>query len=564
LSYEVLARKWRPQQFGDVVGQDHVTRTLENAIKTGRLAHAFLFVGPRGTGKTSLARILAKSLNCGKGPTVTPCDACDACREIAAGRSFDVLEIDGASNNSVEQVRELRETVKYAPARGPFKIFIIDEVHMLSTSAFNALLKTLEEPPPYVKFIFATTEPDRILATILSRCQRFDLRRIPMNLLVERLKMVCASEKIQADDDAVLAIARMADGGLRDAESALDQLIAFRGDRIAEEDVLSVFGLVARATIESMTETILQGDMPGVIWKIAEIDEAGKDLQRFVLELMGQFRNVLLCQQLDGEVSGLDVMAHQLDVLRKLAGMADTSRVLRCIEILCETENRMRYAISRRVLLETALLRCARAATVVSIEAILKNLGELRASLGQASSSALPEERGTDPGVGVARPAAPGTASKAVPAARGMQAGEELGFLHSRWDSILDAVGKTSNEARRLLRDARPVCVDGDVLKIGFPAEFGAEGKSFAHPHERRSLEAVVSQLLKRAIHVDCTVIDPEGEVSDQGPVVQAKPEEAAPVAKPAAKRLGRDLLVDPAVQKTLEIFGGTIRDVRE
>ncbi|MDD2347688.1 MAG: DNA polymerase III subunit gamma/tau, partial [Kiritimatiellae bacterium] len=212
MGYEVLARKWRPKGFDDVVGQEHVTRTLKNAIETGRVAHAYLFVGPRGIGKTSLARIFAKALNCTKGPTITPCNECDMCREITAGNALDVLEIDGASNNGVDQVRDLRDQVQFAPAHGTFKIIIIDEVHMLTTAAFNALLKTLEEPPPHVKFIFATTEGDKILPTIISRCQRFDLRRIQTPLIVERLRHICTAEGITIDDDALLATARGAEG----------------------------------------------------------------------------------------------------------------------------------------------------------------------------------------------------------------------------------------------------------------------------------------------------------------------------------------------------------------
>ena len=249
MPYEVLARKWRPQQFDDVVGQDHVTRTLRNAITQKRLVNAYLFVGPRGTGKTSLARIFAKALNCVTGPTEHPCDKCDACREIAAGNSLDVLEIDGASTGGVDQVRDLREGVKYTPVRAPYKIYIIDEVHMLSIPAFNALLKTLEEPPPHVKFLFATTEPQKILTTIISRCQRFDLRRIPSAQLVERLELIARDEGVAVERDALLAIARGADGGMRDAESALDQLIAFCGATITEADVLAVFGLVGRQVL---------------------------------------------------------------------------------------------------------------------------------------------------------------------------------------------------------------------------------------------------------------------------------------------------------------------------
>src|SRR6266404_4832404 len=257
MSYEVFARKYRPQTFDDLVGQPHVSRTLKNAVAQNRLAHAYLFVGPRGVGKTSTARILAKSLNCIKGPTITPCGVCDNCREIAGGNSLDVIEIDGASNNSVEDVRQLRENVRYAPAKGRYKIYLIDEVHMLSSAAFNALLKTLEEPPEHVKFIFATTEPQKVLPTILSRCQRFDLHRIPANLIAQHLQFIAGKEKITLAPAAAHAIAKVADGGLRDAESMLDQLVAFCGEQVSEADVLSVFGFTSQQTVAKFTEKIL-------------------------------------------------------------------------------------------------------------------------------------------------------------------------------------------------------------------------------------------------------------------------------------------------------------------
>src|SRR5438045_699939 len=235
MSYQVIARKYRPQRFGDVVGQEHVTQTLSNAIEQNRIAHAYLFCGPRGTGKTTIARIFAKGLNCTNGPKAEFDETDPRCVEIAEGRSLDVLEIDGASNNGVEQVRDLRETCKYAPASSKFKIYIIDEVHMLSNAAFNALLKTLEEPPAHVKFMFATTEPDKVLPTILSRCQRFDLRRIPIALIVKHLAQIAEKEKVKVEEAALQAIARGAEGGMRDAESTLEQLISFCGENIVEE-----------------------------------------------------------------------------------------------------------------------------------------------------------------------------------------------------------------------------------------------------------------------------------------------------------------------------------------
>ena len=261
MSYQVIARKYRPQRFQDVVGQEHVTQTLAHAIEQKRIAHAYLFCGPRGTGKTTIARIFAKCLNCTGGPKVDFDDSDPRCQEIAEGRSLDVLEIDGASNNGVEQVRELRETCKYAPASSRFKIYIIDEVHMLSTAAFNALLKTLEEPPAHVKFMFATTDPEKVLPTILSRCQRFDLRRIPAALIAKHLTHIAGLEKVKIDPAALYAIARGAEGAMRDAESALDQLISFCGEKIEEADVLSMFGLTAQGQLLELARAVLAGEV---------------------------------------------------------------------------------------------------------------------------------------------------------------------------------------------------------------------------------------------------------------------------------------------------------------
>src|SRR5207248_3143903 len=276
MSYQVIARKYRPQRFEDVVGQEHVTQTLSNAIAQKRIAHAYLFCGPRGTGKTTIARIFAKCLNCVDGPKVDFDDKDPRCQEITEGRSLDVLEIDGASNNGVEQVRELRETCKYAPASSRFKIYIIDEVHMLSTAAFNALLKTLEEPPAHVKFMFATTDPEKVLPTILSRCQRFDLRRIPAALITRHLAEIAGKEKVKIDDAALYAIARGADGGMRDAESTLDQLISFCGDKIEESDVLSMFGLAAESQILGLSQAILAGEVEKALRLLNALANQGK------------------------------------------------------------------------------------------------------------------------------------------------------------------------------------------------------------------------------------------------------------------------------------------------
>ena len=376
-----LPLKYRPKTFDDVVGQEHVTRTLRNAIASGRIANAYLFVGSRGIGKTTLSRIFAKAINCPTPNGVEPCDTCESCRQIAEGRSIDVVELDGASHNKVEDVRPIIEGVQFKPAASKYKIFIVDECHMLTPSAWNALLKTLEEPPPYVRFIFATTEGDKLLATIISRCQRFDLRRI---------RYICEKEGINASEDALLAIARGAEGGMRDALSSLDQLIAFTGDKITEEDALGVFGLVSRKSLEDLAGAILTGDAAAILRAVESFDSAGKDMRRLAGELMQHFRNLLVCQTLGGNAAGIEATPDQIKVLQEQAKLCPASRLFRVTDQLAEMQDKLRYVLSVRTLIEMTLLRAARVATVASIEEVLKAVRELAGRAGAAAPQAVP------------------------------------------------------------------------------------------------------------------------------------------------------------------------------
>ena len=358
MSYQVFARKYRPQIFDDVLGQDHVVQTLKNAIQQRRLAHAYLFVGPRGTGKTSTARILAKALNCVHGPTPTPCGVCDSCREIALGISLDVLEIDGASNNSVDQVRELRDNVRFAPVRGRYKVYIIDEVHMLTQQAFNALLKTLEEPPQHVIFVFATTEPHKVLPTILSRCQRFDLHRIPPRIIAEHLNFIAIQEGVTLATAASNAIAAAADGGLRDAESMLDQLVAFCGASIDEQQVLEVFGLTAEQVVLDLTQAIITRESTKALHLIQAQQEAGKDLSKLLSDLLNFLRSLLIAQ-VDASSLQDEQSEKAKAVTTSLKAKLSTGQLLRLMEILSEVEPTLKWATNKKLHLELAIIRAS-------------------------------------------------------------------------------------------------------------------------------------------------------------------------------------------------------------
>ena len=383
-----LPLKYRPMTFDDVVGQEHVTRTLRNALESGRIANAYLFVGPRGIGKTTLSRIFAKALNCTSPKGVEPCGECENCKQIAAGRSLDVTELDAASHNKVEDVRPIIEAVQFKPTVSKYKIFIIDECHMLTPSAWNALLKTLEEPPPYVKFVFATTEGDKVLATIVSRCQRFDLRRIQTHQIAARLQYICGKEGITADQDALLAIARGAEGGMRDALSSLDQLIAFKGNTITEEDALSVFGLVSRKALEDLAGAILKGDAAAILQSVEAFDSAGKNMRRLAGELLRHFRNLIVYQSLGGQTASLEATPDQIKTLAEQAKLCDASRIFRVADQLAAMEDKLRYALSVRTLIEMTLLRAARIATVASIEELMRAVRALAAQGGGGGSGA--------------------------------------------------------------------------------------------------------------------------------------------------------------------------------
>ena len=383
MSYQVIARKWRPQKFSDMVGQEHLARTLKNAITSGRIAHAYLFVGPRGIGKTTTARIFAKAINCLNPIDGEPCCRCASCRSIADETNVDVIEIDAATHTQVEKARELCEEVLHLPIASKYKIYIIDEVHMLSKNAWNALLKTIEEPPAHAKFIFATTEVQKVLPTVISRCQRFDLRRIKGEDITARLRLICDTENVKISDGALRIIARAADGGMRDAQSLLDQMISFfgTGDNttgITEDQALSLFGLAASADMEMLLRAIVTNDRGTAITAIHRFAEAGKNLEVLYEEILAWLRGILLCRIVDRPAEILEESAERIALYQNIAAVIDPGAVQRLMEQLSASGYLLREAINKQVFMESILLKAMRIAHAVQVEDLIARLNQLR------------------------------------------------------------------------------------------------------------------------------------------------------------------------------------------
>jgi DNA polymerase-3 subunit gamma/tau len=597
MSYQVIARKYRPQRFSDVVGQEHVTQTLSHAIEQKRIAHAYIFCGPRGTGKTTIARIFAKCLNCTGGPKVEFDDQDPRCQEITEGRSLDVLEIDGASNNGVDQVRELRETCKYAPASSRFKIYIIDEVHMLSTPAFNALLKTLEEPPEHVKFMFATTDPEKVLPTILSRCQRFDLRRIPSDLIARHLSLIARQENVKIEQTALFAIARGAEGAMRDAESTLDQLISFCGDTIQESDVLSMFGLTAQTQLLDLSRAILAGEVETSLRQLHQLATQGKDLGRLVSDLLSHFRNLLIFQVSGGDTRMLEVSEAEAASLAQHSKLADAHAFTRIMEVFADAEMRLRDAASKKILLEVTLLKAIEARNAVGLDSVLEQLRRLRSEPGpEIVSIPLPGPSAPPPAIGKpfrAEVSAGRVATEPVPAPSALREQPLAGpsspgerQLHELWSNLLDAVGRVSAFTRTYLLEAHPVAFNKNLLTVGFDPEFEEHIGLVDVPRNHALLQTKLAEFGHPNVQIKFVKAEPPpswrrqvgtadapappaaalaGKKSAAAAAVVTAPGQAAPAREvPAPIPFNKDdFKNDPLIQKALEIFKGQIVEVR-
>jgi DNA polymerase-3 subunit gamma/tau len=555
--YTVLARRYRPQTFTDLVGQEPVARALGNALKSNRVAHAYLFTGARGVGKTSTARILAKALNCVNGPTPNPCGECEICRSIATGEDVDVLEIDGASNNGVDDVRDLRGNVQYMPARSRYKIYIIDEVHMLSKGAFNALLKTLEEPPSHVKFIFATTEVDKVPITILSRCQRFDFAGISPVRIVERLKAIVESEGVQAEPEALEIIARRAGGSLRDGESLLDQLLAFGGERLTADQVHHLLGTAGDERILAFGEAVVQRDPKQALDLLAEAAATGLQPGELLDQLLAYWRDLMVVQCGGTEGRDLSVPARHHDTLRKQARTMSLDAILAGLDILSTTKSRLRGSSHARTLLEMALVRLCKLHDLVSLSQLAQWLEQGR-----------PDARGgTAPVVGSVSPPrmslAEAVKKKSLTDANGGESppGEAIVPSEANWPGLLSQIVPSVGNmlGAELAKAGAPAIIGPNNLVFRFPAGYNQAREYCQAPERLARIEDAIHRITGRSWMVRI-----EADPVRVAAVSQAEPANGAAQAVHAKRMPREEAEKVPLVKRALEVLGAAIQRVDE
>jgi DNA polymerase-3 subunit gamma/tau len=531
--YEVLARKWRPQVFQDVIGQEHVTQTLINAFRAERLAHAYLFSGPRGVGKTSVARILAKAMNCKQGEPGIPCNRCPSCVEITQGSSVDVQEIDGASNRGIDEIRELRENIRYMPSSGTYRVYIIDEVHMLTLQAFNALLKTLEEPPPHVKFIFATTEPHKVPVTILSRCQKFDFKRISLQTIVKQLERVTAEESIEISRSGLSLIAREAEGSMRDAESLLDQVISYTGSMVQDRQITDILGIIDRSLLFETSQAILDGSAKRCMEIVDQIYNYGYDMKEFYRGLMDQFRNLLVSLVAPDETL-LDMIDKDREELKSQAEKAGAEKLQHILNLLIAREENLRQSSHPRLVLETVMIKLCQLGEYLSFEELLRKMEVLEEKLISSSLAADPLPASgqlSDPGVD--------WQAQNSPAAPAGDAGNLID--KEKWSDFLKFLASKNRAMANVLKEWPLLHASADTVEIG-------KGRStfsstyFDEPERHRKLTELCRLFFKKEVQIKMS------------PFRQEERED-----KPTQAETKRSNL-PPPVQDVLDIFQGELK----
>ena len=539
MSYEVLARKWRPKVFEDVIGQEHVTQTLINAIKTDRLAHAYLFSGARGVGKTSVARILAKAINCEEGEPGIPCDHCQSCTEIAKGSSVDVQEIDGASNRGIDEIRELRENIKYMPSSSKFRVYIIDEVHMLTLPAFNALLKTLEEPPPHVKFIFATTEPHKVPITILSRCQRFDFKRIPVGKVLEQLERIAKEEGIEANKSALTIIARESEGSMRDAESLLDQVVSFTGAKIEDKDISDILGIIDRDLVLECSRAIIDGSPEKCMQIVERIYAYGFDIKEFYRILIDQFRDLLI--SLVAPKSDLiNITGSDRTEIDRQAKEAGLEKLQQSLTLLIAREQNLKFSSHPRLVLETIMIKLCRLGEVLSFDELIGKMDALEKRLNSFPAGEI-ERAGQISEPGRNWEIEKDGDREAETTDKPLDKGD--------WNGLLNHLASKNKAMANVLKDWHLVGVNGDTLEIA--AGGNAFSSSYFDDTERLDKFTRLCRDFCERDFVIKVVNDPVGTKTSENALEEKKDE-------PEKKR--HSDLPQP-VQDVLQIFQGEIKE---
>ena len=538
MTYEVLARKWRPQTFENVIGQEHVTATLMNALKSDRLAHAYLLSGPRGIGKTTVARILAKAVNCKDGTSGNPCNVCRSCVEITSGTSIDVQEIDGASNRGIDEIRDLRDNIRYMPSGGRYRICIIDEVHMLTMPAFNALLKTLEEPPPHVKFIFATTEAHKVPVTILSRCQRFDLRKIAFSEIIKHLRYISDTENLTVSDHALSLVARQSGGSMRDAESLLDQVIAFTGSEIKDSDVVNILGIIDNILLSEILTAVVENNPAAVLSAVSLAYNRGYDMKDFYSLLLEQFRNLLVAG-IDPEKFSENIVAEEKERLISLAEKAGFSRCQAYLDFLVSKESNIRYTLSPRIVMETILVRACTLGDYYSFAELLHKVEALEKCLSDSETKHAETDRRDykkqDFPVSdyqIREDAGAGQMQTSLP--------QEKDYPFS-WEKIIAHIKTENKVLATMLKDIRFSDYKAGNIHLIAPA-----GKfNYFSKHENlAALEKVIENFIKRQISIK---IDYE---SADAKLAEDNFKEKNHINSPAP---------DTGVQSVLKMFDGTV-----
>ena len=543
--YIVIARKWRPATFDEVIGQEHVTRTLKNAITSARVAHAYLFTGPRGVGKTTVARVLAKSLNCAEGPTTDPCGKCPACTEIAQGTSMDVMEIDGASNRGIDEIRNLRESVRYASVGGKKKVYIIDEVHMLTQEAFNALLKTLEEPPSHVVFVFATTQPLKVPRTIVSRCQRFDFRRIPAGRISARLKEICETEGFTCEDNALAMISQRAEGSMRDAQSMLEQVLAFSGGSATDVDIRPIMGLRGSETVSAITRAIMGGDEAAVLSLSGEAFDAGVDPLDLVVSLTEWIRYLLIVS-VDAESRELESLTDETRrELREETDGVTTEHLLSLLAMIADSEDTIKRAGHQRYLLESVLLRMAHVRSIAKISSLVELL---KGTGGEGPAEGTPVK----PAPADRRP---GAGPKKTPKKKASDLGSvqtSTAGMVSGWHDVVEGLRETKTVLASILDLCEPPKLSEGVYWLQVPTSF--HESQVLKGQNLRILTQEVQKLTNTPVVIRTRVRDKAAEV-----VKDTAPAEPEPTTEDLAALVSKD----PVVRTLIENLGGKVVGIR-